>query len=291
MNPIRRVLGLKRVRTALRQVRLGERAERWHQRIASFYRNDRSGTEGGVWEPLVLFSFLLAAAFVGPASQVPALFARSDAPDTRSIALAEQAPEVDPAPTMPGPALLEVTPPSPTAAEASVDESPPARTPAAEEAERVGPPAVRDPVERPPLMVPPNADRALISWWNDERWEERDADAERWKREWLRFARRNPDDVPLELWLSVLEWAPNDRALLRSASRAASRNSPRRRRGGWLASGSGERVQASETAMVVAEIERAVRDSQRRAEYSEHRNDGPSSSWYRSLLRRLRGGG
>jgi hypothetical protein len=64
----------------------------------------------------------------------------------------------------------------------------------------------------------PNATApAIISWWDGDRWTEIEAEQEAWRSEWLREARRNPERIPADLWPSILEWAPDDRGLERSA--------------------------------------------------------------------------
>ncbi len=63
-----------------------------------------------------------------------------------------------------------------------------------------------------PLVAP-----ALISWWDAERWTEREEEQERWRREWLAEARRNPGNVPVELWPKIVAWAPDERRLASSA--------------------------------------------------------------------------
>ena len=66
---------------------------------------------------------------------------------------------------------------------------------------------------------------ATISWWDGGRWSAVEREQERWRREWLREARQNPENVPVELWPRIVEWAPYDRSLERSA-RSALRNAP-----------------------------------------------------------------
>ena len=64
---------------------------------------------------------------------------------------------------------------------------------------------------------PESVTPAIISWWDDERWTEVEKEQAAWRSEWLREARRNPERVPLELWPRIVEWAPRDRSLERSA--------------------------------------------------------------------------
>ena len=74
-------------------------------------------------------------------------------------------------------------------------------------------------------------DPALISWWDADHWTAIEDEQDDWRRDWLREARRNPENVPAELWPRIIEWAPYDRSLARSA-RAAIRSAPSTRRYG-----------------------------------------------------------
>lgn len=70
---------------------------------------------------------------------------------------------------------------------------------------------------------------AIISWWDDERWTALENEQARWRAEWLREARRNPENVPLELWPQIAGWAPYDRTIERSARAALGSNAALRR--------------------------------------------------------------
>lgn len=297
MNPLRVLpslsvlLGAIRRRGARARAVLSERLPRLRQ----FYADDRSGSDGAIWEPLILTAFVLAAALTGASSPVAQMFA-----DGSTEPIGEEAQRTEAPPPVGGAsggAVLSVPAPEPVSVPARADRDTadegsdldlapePERSRRAESRADVDRSPVR--ADRPAASANPN--RALIDWWNDERWETRDEEAAEWRRDWLRIARANPERVPLELWLSILDWAPNDRGLLRSASRAASRHTSRARRAGWRDGPDrpGDRSRAD----VAREIEQAIRDAQRRADYEEHKDDGPDSSWYRSLLRRLRGTG
>lgn len=306
MNPLRVLPSLSVLVDALR--RRGARArtvvnERL-PRLRQFYADDRSGSDGVIWEPLILTAFVLGAALTGASSPVAQMFADGSADGAEERVQRAEAPP--PVGTQSSGALLSVpTPeavPVPTRRgrdESNLDDSDGDHSARdsrelAANVERSRAEARTDATHAPMRADRPaahaNPNRALIDWWNDERWETRDEEAAEWRRDWLRIARANPERVPLELWLSVLEWAPNDRQLLRSASRAASRYTSRRaRRAGWRAGPDqpGERSRLD----VAREIEQAIRDAERRADYEEHKDDGPDSSWYRSLLRRLRSSG
>ncbi len=239
--------------------------------MKTLYRDERSGSDGVIWEPLILASFVVAATLTGASSPISTLFAESEFTESTfaQSAFTESAsgaPQSADTPAVGAGAVLAT--PAPAAEPTMVTMAP------------VGPTPTREEVVRP-------EGRALIQWWDEDRWESRDEDAAAWRRDWLRMARNSPERVPLELWVSILDWAPQDRALVRSASRAARAYSSRRRRSASRASAdTNVRAQAD----VIAEINDAVRAAERRSDYEAHKDDGPDSSWYRSLLRRIRGG-
>jgi len=229
--------------------------------------DERSGADGVIWEPLVLTAFVLAAALTGASSPVAWTFEETDPVSARTDPATPPAVYRD-AGVLSSPAPVDVVVRA---------------VPSTREADA---PSAVEPAERAREI--PRADRALISWWNEERWESRDQRAEAWRRDWLRIARTRPERVPLELWVSILGWAPDDPRLVRSAARAADRHSPRRR-GGWRTGPDDD--QSRVRADVVAQIDRAVREAGRRADYENRGRDRGEKSWYRSLLSRIRGGG
>jgi len=134
-----------------------------------------------------------------------------------------------------------------------------------------------DPAEL--AAVPEDSTRAQIQWWDDERWASRDAHGEAWREEWLSVARSDPGRVPLELWLSILEWEPDDRRLWQSAERMARARSRALRRAD-LRNGD---------ASAALLVEEAVEGARRRSDWRRGEDRPEADAWYRSLLRRLRG--
>ena len=184
--------------------------------------------DGGIVLCLAGACFLLALA---PAS-------RDLAPGSRSLAEAAAAPELGaPEAGVSGAdrvaAEVPVTPPTQAGGRVAAAPPPtwaPDRSLAGgEEPDREGGKAEGIVFERSWDSGEDEGTPAVISWWDVDRWEAVEEEQAEWRSAWLREARRNPDAVPLELWPQIVDWAPYDRRLERSARSALSSRSALRR--------------------------------------------------------------
>ncbi len=112
--------------------------------------------------------------------------------------------------------------PDPHAPDQPPDPMPSSLAPVAPEGGALAAPAPHRPTEEQVVIerawdVEGPTPHAIISWWDVDRWTAREAEQARWRSEWVAEARRRPESVPIELWPKIVEWAPSDRSLARSA--------------------------------------------------------------------------